>query len=64
MFSRRIPVGYNRFDSEESGSLATGVRHLTVSCLVTECLAFWAPVSLNSAGFTPSQGESKLKEIA
>jgi hypothetical protein len=29
MFSRRIPVGYNRFDSEESGSLATGVRHLT-----------------------------------
>lgn len=36
-------------------------RYSPVSCLKTECLAFWAPVSLNSAGSTPSQGELKLR---
>lgn len=36
-------------------------RYSPVSCLVTECLAFWAPVSLNSADSTPSQGKMKLR---
>jgi hypothetical protein len=66
-----VPTPPPRIHKESRGILALsyGVSsrpgwYSPVSCLVTECLAFWAPVSINSAGSTPSQGEWKLREIA